>query len=71
MYSDQDLQLNWISDMVVEVNVMGVPAEVKEIEFKGELRITLGAFSKYCRSLIGHLQMSSCLIGRESILKTR
>ena len=34
MYSDQDLQLNWISDMVVEVNVMGVPAEVKEIEFK-------------------------------------
>ena len=48
MYSDQDLQLNWISDMVVEVNVMGVPAEVKEIEFKGELRITLGTFSKYC-----------------------
>ena len=53
MYSDQDLQLNWISDMVVEVNVMGVPAEVKEIEFKGELRITLGAFSKSCCSLIG------------------
>ena len=39
--------------MVVEVNVMGVPAEVKEIEFKGELRITLGAFSKSCCSLIG------------------
>ena len=70
MYSDQDLQLNWISDMVVEVNVMGVPAEVKEIEFKGELRITLGAFSKSCCSLIGYYQMSSHLIGRERILKT-
>ena len=70
MYSDQDLQLNWISDMVVEVNVMGVPAEVKEIEFKGELRITLGAFSKSCRYLIGYHQLSSYLIGRETILKT-
>ena len=70
MYSDKDLQLNWISDMVVEVNVMGVPAEVKEIEFKGELRITLGAFSKSYCSLIGQNQVSSFLIGRESILKT-
>ena len=69
MYSDQDLQLNWISDMVVEVNVMGVPAEVKEIEFKGELRITLGAFSKSYCSLIGQNQVSFLLIGRESILK--
>ena len=40
-YIDIDLQLNWVSDMEVELRVMGAPITLKQIEFKGELRVTL------------------------------
>ena len=35
------MHLNWISDICAEVSVLGVPASLKELEFKGQLRITL------------------------------
>jgi len=35
------MNLNWISDICAEVSVLGVPTKLKEIEFKGDLRITL------------------------------
>ena len=40
-FIDIDLQLNWISDMEVELRVMGAPITLKDVEFKGCMRVTL------------------------------
>ena len=37
----KDVQVNWIADMSAQVVVMGIPVELRELEFKGELRVTL------------------------------